>query len=366
MEKLIYLSNSIFPSHLANNVHVMKMCSAFSSQGFEVTLLCKKTRPINSAELFTRYSVINNFRIKSFQLLKFPFCSVAISALAYIYFILLKKDRETLIYSRNRHSSFILAILKISHIYEMHGLSSSKIQSWMDSVICSSVSAKIVTISASLKNDLLNRYASVDAAKILIAHDGADVQGVVNVKPAKLHGLFKYNVGYVGSLFPGKGVEFLCEASKQLPDFGFHIVGGDKIAISKMVETCGQTSNLFFYGHVPHGETKSFLKAFDVAVLPNEHVVKTLDGEDIGKYTSPLKLFEYLSFDKKIVLSDIPVLREVIDESYGFFFEPSDVSSLVKVLSSTRGSCHKKGSKMIKEKYSWEFRSKFILKNLEL
>ncbi len=41
MSNLIYISNSILPSNSANSVHVMKMCNAFSKNGYNVTLLAK-------------------------------------------------------------------------------------------------------------------------------------------------------------------------------------------------------------------------------------------------------------------------------------------------------------------------------------
>ena len=64
MKKLLYLSNSIIPSQYANSVHVMKMCQAFKSNGFDVELLCYTTREnFSSDEVFKKYGIKNKFNI---------------------------------------------------------------------------------------------------------------------------------------------------------------------------------------------------------------------------------------------------------------------------------------------------------------
>ena len=61
--KLIYVSNSVFPSNAANSVHVMKMCEAFSDIGMEVVLYgLKGDKKLNN--LYEYYGVKNNFKIE--------------------------------------------------------------------------------------------------------------------------------------------------------------------------------------------------------------------------------------------------------------------------------------------------------------
>ena len=60
-------------------------------------------------------------------------------------------------------------------------------------------------------------------------------------------------------------------------------------------------------GYVPPGEVPLWLAAADVLALPNSA------GEAISaRYTSPLKLFEYMAAGRGIVASDLPSLREVL------------------------------------------------------
>ena len=58
----------------------------------------------------------------------------------------------------------------------------------------------------------------------------------------------------------------------------------------------------------------------DILILPYVSAI-TVAGDvgDITKYTSPLKLFDYLSAGKIILCSDYKVLKEVIDENNAIF-----------------------------------------------
>ena len=50
-------------------------------------------------------------------------------------------------------------------------------------------------------------------------------------------------------------------------------------------------------------------------------------------FTSPLKLFEYMSAGLPIVLSDLPSLREIVEEGKtGLFYRPDEAEDLARVL----------------------------------
>jgi glycosyltransferase involved in cell wall biosynthesis len=65
---------------------------------------------------------------------------------------------------------------------------------------------------------------------------------------------------------------------------------------------------------------------FDVVVLPLQKWVGTLPegGQDISRWTSPLKLFEYMAHEKPIVASDLAVLREVIEPENNALIAPAE------------------------------------------
>ena len=55
----------------------------------------------------------------------------------------------------------------------------------------------------------------------------------------------------------------------------------------------------------------------DIALLPNSRnvYVGKKGNTDIGCYTSPMKLFEYMAYKKAIVASNISVLKEIIRDN---------------------------------------------------
>ena len=67
-----------------------------------------------------------------------------------------------------------------------------------------------------------------------------------------------------------------------------------------------------------------WLKSADVLVLPNKK------GEKISeRYTSPLKLFEYMASGRPMIVSDLSSLREIVSAETAMFVEPNDPQALV-------------------------------------
>ena len=102
---------------------------------------------------------------------------------------------------------------------------------------------------------------------------------------------------------------------KIFKDIDFHIIGGLEKDIEIWKDKI-KSKNVFFYGYVPHKEVSKYINSLDICLLPNQKVVLAHGAEsggiNISGYTSPLKLFEYMSHRKAIISSDLPVLREVL------------------------------------------------------
>ena len=74
--------------------------------------------------------------------------------------------------------------------------------------------------------------------------------------------------------------------------------------------------------HLPPQDIPQWLSVADVAVVPNS-AKETISRE----YTSPLKLFEILAAGVPLVCSDLPSLRETVDESMALFAKADDSES---------------------------------------
>ena len=72
-------------------------------------------------------------------------------------------------------------------------------------------------------------------------------------------------------------------------------------------------TNILGTENVIHASIQNKLKKVDVCILPYTNQV-TVSGDvgDISKYTSPLKLFDYMKLGKLILCSNLKVLNEVL------------------------------------------------------
>ena len=179
-----------------------------------------------------------------------------------------------------------------------------------------------VTITQGLADELVERFGPRRA--LAVVPDGARVEATRSwtPRPASTPAV----VGYAGHLYPWKGVDLVLEALAELPGVRGLIVGGhpEEPDVSRVRDRAQQ---LGLSSMVPPHEVAARLEAADVLVLPNP--ASTVSA----RYTSPLKLFEYLAMGRPIVASDLPAIREVVrDRENALLFEPGNAASLAHAI----------------------------------
>ncbi len=115
-------------------------------------------------------------------------------------------------------------------------------------------------------------------------------------------------VYYIGSFQVWKGVDTLIKSAKYLPvNSKIKLIGsgGNEEALKALVKELGVDDNVEFLGRMPHAKVEELLKTKTrICVLPNNTSV-------FDKFTSPLKLFEYMASFNAVVASDIPSIKEI-------------------------------------------------------
>ncbi|MBE0625154.1 MAG: glycosyltransferase family 4 protein [Burkholderiales bacterium] len=130
------------------------------------------------------------------------------------------------------------------------------------------------------------------------------------------------HIAYAGSFFAWKGVADLVQAASELPGCTIALYGGDEAQLAReRGRAPAAGARLEFRGHVPQQEVMRGLANACIAVLPNR------DDPD-SRYTSPIKLFEYMAAGCAIVASDLPPLRAVLAENEAVWVRPGDPHSL--------------------------------------
>ncbi|MBI3575812.1 MAG: glycosyltransferase family 4 protein [Gammaproteobacteria bacterium] len=220
----------------------------------------------------------------------------------------------------------------------------------------------LVALTPLLIEDIRKAYAI--ETPVVVAPDGVDLeqaQPPVSVQPHTTPWLL-----YLGSLHPWKGVDTLIRALphvKQLAEL--HIVGGNEQRIAelrKLAEELNVVSRVIFHGPVEPGRRFEYIHRADICLLP---LTDTGLG---GRYTSPLKLFEYMAAGKAIVVSDLPSMRQVLTPEQDALLVPTDepeaLARAIERLLADRKLRARLGdaAKARAQSFSWRGRSETILR----
>jgi len=325
--RIAYLSSSPIPSRYANSVHVMKMCQALAAQGHEVNLHARPgDADASGDDVFARYGVE-----RSFQIHLSPRPAIrAFGSLVYASNVRRRIRAGTppdLFYARNLYSLAAVAGMGIPMVYEAHTLPANAGQRLVENRLFRHPDFRcLVVISDALRRDYLAAVRTLDPKRVIVAHDGADLPGPHRVNepviewPSRPGAL---QVGYVGHLYPGKGMEMVAQMPERLPDVDFHVVGGTEEDLTAWRARV-TAPNLTFHGFVSHARLASYYHRCHVLLAPLQRRVTLQKGKgDIARWTSPLKLFEYMAHGRAIIISDLPVLEEVIEAGVTGLVAPS-------------------------------------------
>lgn len=189
-----------------------------------------------------------------------------------------------------------------------------------------SLGARIVAISGGLRD--FYKARGVAEGRITVLHDAIDPSLFERPEP-KARSRERLGLPqnariamYIGGLDAWKGVGTLCEAKAYLPDVEVVLIGGSE---AELVPLRREHPHVRFLGHRPYAELADNQAAADVLVLPN-----TAKEAISSSYTSPMKLFAYMTSGIPIVASDLPSLREVLDESCALLVTPDDPQALAQ------------------------------------
>lgn len=363
--KICYLSSSHIPSRSANSVHVVKMCSAFVENGHLVSLFAKPPEIDGDPHAF--YGVPPNFPVQYMPdgkgwIRRFRLRFVVrpqVSALG-----------ADVVYSRNLRAISAVASMGVPLVFEAHIVPSTEARLLEQAALFAHASfRRLVVISEALKQDYLDAIPTLDAGLVRVAHDGASpAPHLVDSSQTSE----RFQVGYVGHLYPGKGMELIELLARRCPWADFQIVGGLEEDLALWRGRLSDASNVTFHGFLPHTEAIRRLAGFDVVLAPyGSHVKVRGGGSGVQRWMSPLKLFEYMSYAKPIIASDLPVLREVLEDGRtALLAEPDDpdpwVAALVRLREDAdlRRQLGSDALAVFEQKYTWTSRARWVIEGL--
>lgn len=318
--RIHYVSHASVPSREANSLQVMKMCAAFARAGHEVTLFCRPGPEAGDAHRF--YGLAPDFALA-------PTSGGNVRVLRRLLYSWRTVQRVArgappeLLFGRDYHTLALLARRAGPPIaLEVHQPPGSALERrLMGALLAAPRLALVVSISQALADEYRARYPRL-SAPVLVAPDGADVPAGP-LPPPRPPGR-ALELGYVGNLYPGKGMELIERLAARLPAAVFHVLGGTREDVAAWRARLA-LANVRLHGHVPHAEAQARMRDVDVLLAPYRAAVLIGGGgADVGRWMSPLKIFEYMASGRPMVASDLPVLREVLVDGVNARLAPAD------------------------------------------
>ena len=356
---------------------IMRSCAEFAQRGYEVELwIPRRHNPqFGHVDAHTFHHVQHNFSIRRLWTLDwmhvlptaFPFLLMVATFNISVWWRAWRQGaQDTVFFSHDQRDTLLLALLRSNIVYEIHDFYYSNVQ-FINNLTFKRAAGFVVTNT--LKIDIIHRDFDIPYEKMAHEPNAVDVNKFA-INTSKAEARTKLDLPtdqhialYTGHLFDWKGVHTLAQSAAFLPANTYiYFVGGtveDRKALQEFIKKTvspEHSKHIVFLPHQEHAKIPLFFRAADVLVLPNTGKVKTSAIE-----TSPVKLFEYLASGRPIAASDLPSIRNIVDEKSVYFFTPDDAQSMAQtialVLEDARGAQEKivVAQKLV-EHYTWDKR----------
>lgn len=336
--KLYYIANARIPTEKAHGINIIKMCEAFAHSGADVTLILPKRRNIIKTDPFIFYGVSKNFKIEyipMFDLIGNPifyWLSQLSFSVSLMFSPIIRKSHNTVIFSREMLLSWFLSMRGFSTFFDMHGFPEQSIWLWRIAM----KKMKGIVLTNRQKLERAKTILRIPEKKLLIYPNGYDPNLFkIIINKETLRKELRLPTGkivmYTGHLYQWKGAHILAETSHLLPNISFVFVGGTEDKIREFKKKYPY-KNLFFLGHKMYTSIPKYLKVADILVLPSS-------AKSFGRRTthslydaSPIKMFEYMASGTPIIASNLPSIREILNERNAVLVKPDSVKDLSHII----------------------------------
>jgi len=214
------------------------------------------------------------------------------------------------------------------------------------------VSAQVGQHFARFKKPMAVAHDAVDMARFAASLSREAARARLHIAPERQVCV------YTGSVSNLKGVNFLVEAAKLLPDVSFLVAG----RITADFREATLPENVSLLGELPQEELPALLRAADVLLLPHPK----------GEYSqSPMKLFEYMASGTPIVSTRLPPLEEVLTDDEALLVASDSGKALAEGIERTledliAAAARAERAQREVQQYTWGARGKKIAEFIRL
>jgi hypothetical protein len=145
----------------------------------------------------------------------------------------------------------------------------------------------------------LARKAGGDRRKVHVIPNAVDVESVLEHKeqvcrPEEVKGLPRPIIGFVGGIDDGVDMDLVLYLAGQRPDWSIVMIGPYCFSSDTVRRWRAQHCNLHLPGSRPFGDVATYVKEFDVCMLPFKDNAR-------NRSRSAMKLYLYMALGKRIV-----------------------------------------------------------------
>jgi glycosyltransferase involved in cell wall biosynthesis/cytidylate kinase len=344
------------PTEKAHGLQIAKTMEALVQKGVYATLWVPRRENALTRDVSAYYDLRATLPVRTFfapNFLRLPrfFGQLRFWLDALGFFLALaftRVDREGVYYTRNPELAWLLKTKGAAAWYEAHLLPSSKV--WLlkfflahvDGIIANSEgTARALNDRGFLGVHVVRNGVDIERFTNALARDGARTLLGLPQDKKQWRMLVRFMNGKITLVLVG-GTE------KDL----------ERVGTAKAYH---ELPNVLLVPHSPSEKVPAYLSAADVLVLPNMPT-----SEESIRYTSPIKLFEYMASGRPIVAADLPSIREVLSEETAILFVAGNGDALARGIG--RALAAPDEVKQLSERarkevhmYSWEAHAQLLL-----
>ncbi|MDR3575606.1 MAG: glycosyltransferase [Anaerolineaceae bacterium] len=335
--KIACLAASAVPSNTANSIQIMKACQALVQAGQQVQLWVPGSSAAAWRELAEHYGLSEPFAIHwlaSPRLLKrYDFTWRAVQQA--------RSWGAELVYTWMVQVAVLAQADHLPVIFEIHDRPTGKFgKRLFRHLIQAPGKKRFLIITEALRHALEQDYQfSFEDREVQIAPNGTDPEVYSNLpEPAEARQQLglpeKLTAGYTGHFYSGRGTDLLLGLARCFPGVNFLWVGGRSQDVAGWRSRLSDEGlkNITLTGYIDKSRLPLYQAAADVLLMPYERVIAGSSGGNSADICSPMKMFDYLAAGRVIISSDLPVIREVLNERNAVFAAPEDLQDWQQAL----------------------------------
>lgn len=373
--RIACISTSQVPSRTANSMQLMKVCQALSDLGHELVLWVPEVDAGADWDMLaSHYGVRGGFEIRRLPrrraLRGYGFSWSAVRAA--------RRWEAGLLYVWPYQAAALGSLLGHPTLLELHDRPSGAMGPLLLRLFLRGRGARRVLYTSyglrnSLPGSIRERLQPTFARR---GPNGVELERFADLpEPQTARRALgvpeRFTAGYAGHLYPGRGLELMLELASRVSEANFLWIGGEPEAVERWRRRADQqgVSNLELRGFVPNAELPRWLAACEVLLMPYQRRIAVSSGGDTAASASPMKAFEYLAAGRAILSSDLPVLREVLDERCALLLPPDDTAAWERALRALIADPEERltlaeRARKEAEQYSWKRRARRALEGL--